>query len=57
MGNQSHGLECSRCSIKRVPSLLQTKDVIKEKETLKILSLEKGSIASYMTSIFIVKEQ
>lgn len=41
----------------RIPSLLQTKEVIKEKEMPKVLCLEKGRLTSHMTTIFRVKER
>lgn len=41
----------------RIPSLLHTKEAIKEKKMPKILSLEKGSLTNHMTTTFIVKEE
>lgn len=42
----------------RIPSILQTKEmVMREEKMLQILSLEKGSFMSHVTTIFIVKEE
>lgn len=41
----------------RSPSILQTKEMSREEKMLQILSLEKGSFTSHVTTISIVKEE
>lgn len=41
----------------RSPSILQTQEMSREEKMLQILSLEKGSFTSHVTTIFIVKEE